>query len=117
MPSRVRKVLPLLVFTGLLALFSCSARAAQSESSSTALSADLPRVTLPSRPPAIESINGETYATFEVNAETEKYLAKIPANKRAASDAYFEGGYWLQLWDFLIGVVLYLFLLGSGSSF
>jgi STE24 endopeptidase len=116
MPSRVRKVLPLLVFTGLLALFSCSARAAQSESSSTALSADLPRVTLPSRPPAIESINGETYATFEVNAETEKYLAKIPANKRAASDAYFEGGYWLQLWDFLIGVVLYLFLLGSGIS-
>ncbi len=117
MPRCARMVLPLLMFTGLVVLFSCSARAAQSESSSsTALDADLPKANLPSHPPAIESIHGETYQTFDVNAATEAYLAKIPANKRAASDAYFEGGYWLQLWDFLIGVVLYIFLLSSGIS-
>jgi STE24 endopeptidase len=117
MPRCARMVLPSLTFTGLVVLFSCSARAAQSDSSSsTALDADLPKANLPSHPPAIESIHGETYQTFDVNAATEAYLAKIPAKKRAASDAYFEGGYWLQLWDFLIGVVLYIFLLSAGIS-
>ena len=35
---------------------------------------------------------------------------------RARSDAYFEGGYWLILWDFLYGAALYLFLLRFGWS-
>jgi Zn-dependent protease with chaperone function len=100
-----------------LSLFlSAGAMAAQSGSSSTALPADMPKAVLPSHPPAIESPNGETYATFDADAATEAYLAKIPAEKRAASDAYFEGGYWLILWDFLIGAVLYVFLLGAGIS-
>ena len=34
------------------------------------------------------------------------YLARIPADQRARSDAYFEGGYWLLLWDFLSTVVV-----------
>jgi len=28
---------------------------------------------------------------------------QIPADARARSDAYFEGGYWMILWDFLYG--------------
>ncbi|MGA7991178.1 MAG: M48 family metallopeptidase [Thermoanaerobaculia bacterium] len=35
---------------------------------------------------------------------------------RARSDAYFEGGYWLQLWDFLLGVAVNLALLGTGLA-
>jgi CAAX prenyl protease N-terminal, five membrane helices len=31
---------------------------------------------------------------------------------RARSDAYFEGGYWLTLWDFLLGILLAWALLG-----
>ena len=59
-----------------------------------------------------------TYAKgFDPVAATESYLAKIPAEKRARSDAYFEGGYWLQLWDFLIGIGLaYLLLAGRWSA-
>ncbi len=38
---------------------------------------------------------------FDVKAATDAYLAKVPAAKRAQSDAYFEGGYWLILWDFV----------------
>ena len=59
-----------------------------------------------------------TYAKgFDPVAATESYLAKIPADKRARSDAYFEGGYWLQLWDFLIGIGLaYLLLAGRWSA-
>ena len=48
---------------------------------------------------------------FDVDAATEAYLEMIPASAKARSDAYFEGGYWLILWDFLYGVVIYLLLL------
>jgi STE24 endopeptidase len=48
---------------------------------------------------------------FDATAATNAYLAEIPADKTARSDAYFEGGYWLILWDFLYGVVAALLLL------
>jgi len=48
---------------------------------------------------------------FNVEAATDAYLAQIPATSRSRSDAYFEGGYWLILWDFLYGVVVALLLL------
>src|SRR5580704_16762509 len=50
-------------------------------------------------------------ANFNVDAATEAYLAQIPADATAKSDAYFEGGYWLILWDFLYGAVVCLLLL------
>jgi STE24 endopeptidase len=39
---------------------------------------------------------------FDVNPAVNAYLAKMPPAQRARSDAYFEGGYWLILWDFLL---------------
>jgi len=48
---------------------------------------------------------------FDAIAATNAYLAQIAADKTARSDAYFEGGYWLILWDFLYGVVVALLLL------
>ncbi|MEM7151913.1 MAG: M48 family metallopeptidase [Myxococcota bacterium] len=42
---------------------------------------------------------------------TEAYLATVPAEAKARSDAYFEGGYWMQLWSFLIGVAWAVLLL------
>jgi STE24 endopeptidase len=50
-------------------------------------------------------------ANFDPEAATRAYLAEIPAEAKARSDAYFEGGYWLTLWDFLCGVVIALLLL------
>jgi len=50
-------------------------------------------------------------ANFDANAATNAYLAQIPADKTARSDAYFEGGYWMILWDFLYGVVVAFLLL------
>ncbi len=49
-------------------------------------------------------------------AATNAYLSTVTGEKRARSDAYFEGGYWLQLWDFLIGVAVNLGLLATGFS-
>jgi STE24 endopeptidase len=48
---------------------------------------------------------------FDPQAATEAYLALIPPDARARSDAYFEGGYWLLLWDFLAGAVIAFLLL------
>jgi STE24 endopeptidase len=53
---------------------------------------------------------------FDVNAATDAYLALMPASAQAHSDAYFEGGYWLILWDFLLGAVISLLLLNLGWS-
>ena len=53
---------------------------------------------------------------FNPEAATDAYLAEIPASARSRSDAYFEGGYWLILWDFLYGAAMYLFLLHFGWS-
>ncbi|HLB92311.1 MAG TPA: M48 family metallopeptidase [Terriglobales bacterium] len=50
-------------------------------------------------------------AHFDAVAATNAYMAQIPADKTARSDAYFEGGYWLILWDFLYGAVVALILL------
>jgi len=53
---------------------------------------------------------------FDVDTATEAYLAQIPASARTHSNAYFEGGYWLILWDFLYGVAIYTLLLSIGWS-
>ncbi len=53
---------------------------------------------------------------FDPEVATNAYLAQIPATARARSDAYFEGGYWLILWDFLMSAVIYLALLAFGWS-
>jgi STE24 endopeptidase len=53
---------------------------------------------------------------FDVDAATDAYLALMPASAKARSDAYFEGGYWLILWDFLLGAVIALLLLNLGWS-
>jgi len=50
-------------------------------------------------------------AHFDPQAATEAYLAEIPPAAKARSDAYFEGGYWLTLWDFLYAAVVGLLLL------
>ena len=55
-------------------------------------------------------------ATFDVEAASEAYMAQIPADKRARSDAYFEGGYWLLLWNVLIAVGVAWLLLGTRLS-
>jgi STE24 endopeptidase len=50
-------------------------------------------------------------AGFDPAAETARLLSMVPADQRARSDAYFEGGYWLLLWQllvtFLIAGILY----------
>jgi STE24 endopeptidase len=53
---------------------------------------------------------------FDARAATDAYLATVPPAERARSDAYFQGGYWLLLWDFLISVAVCLAFLVTGWS-
>jgi len=63
--------------------------------------------------PSVIQVPAEAQATphFNATAATNAYLAQIPADKTARSDAYFEGGYWMILWDFLYGIAVALLLL------
>ncbi len=95
---------PLLCFLGSVVLLTATAfaaeRAAPPPSPSTA-------------PPAAAAPKPEA---FDPVAATNAYLAQVSGEARKRSDAYFEGGYWLQLWDFLLGAAVAGLLLFAGWS-
>ncbi|MEY2500423.1 MAG: endopeptidase [Verrucomicrobiota bacterium] len=47
---------------------------------------------------------------------TRAWLDTVPPDKKAKSDAYFEGGYWLILWNFLLDAAIAILFLGTGLS-
>jgi STE24 endopeptidase len=86
--------LSFLVFTTL----STAQTAAQKD---TSVAAPLPAATNPA----------STIRSFDVQGAVEAYLAKMPPVRRARSNAYFEGGYWLILWDFVSTIFVMWLLL------
>src|SRR5437667_9779760 len=58
----------------------------------------------------------ETAKPFDAATATQAWLATVPREKREKSDAYFEGGYWLILWNFLLAAAISIFLLTSRTS-
>jgi len=58
----------------------------------------------------------EAQANFDPAAATQVWLATLPRDQREKSDAYFEGTYWLLLWNFLLTVAISLLLLWSHTS-
>ena len=62
-------------------------------------------------PPGAEAGPG-----FNAETATRAWLATQTPAAKARSDAYFVGGYWLQLWDFLCGAAIAILLLATGLS-
>src|SRR5215216_2317921 len=58
----------------------------------------------------------QTVSSFDPAAATQAWLASVPRDQREKSDAYFEGAYWLLLWNFLLAAGISIFLLASGIS-
>ena len=54
--------------------------------------------------------------TFDAARATDAYIATIPAAEREKSDAYFEGGYWIEAWGTLIAVLVAWILLRTRFS-
>jgi STE24 endopeptidase len=77
----------------------------------TAQPAIQPTVDITKVPPA-----AQPSAHFDADAATEAYMAMIPPAATARSNAYFEGGYWLIVWDFLYGSAICLILLNTRWS-
>jgi STE24 endopeptidase len=69
-------------------------------------------VTLP--PGVIVPEAAQPAADFDVARATDAYLAVLTPEQRARSDAYFEGGYWLLLWNWAaeFGAALLILLTG-----
>jgi Zn-dependent protease with chaperone function len=68
-----------------------------------------------STPTALAAVT-ETAKPLDPATATQAWLATVPREKREKSDAYFEGGYWLILWNFLLAVAISIFLLASRIS-
>jgi STE24 endopeptidase len=68
--------------------------------------------------PSVINVPPEAQPSSHFNAEaaTNAYLAQIPADAMARSNAYYEGGYWLLLWDFLVSAAIFILLLQLGWS-
>lgn len=56
----------------------------------------------------IRPVDDAWRAALPMNAEaaTQAYLDRLPAEVLAKSDAYYTGGYWLQLWNLLLGLAI-----------
>lgn len=67
-------------------------------------------------PPPAARISAANPSSFDPAAATRAWLDTVPPEQRAKSDAYFEGGYWLLLWNFLLGLAIAIFFLASGTS-
>src|SRR5450631_705335 len=103
MSFRTRVLSRFLVTLALLAAFALPALQAQPPIQPTVDITEVPTAAQPG--PA-----------FNADAATQAYLEMIPPAAKARSDAYFEGGYWLVLWDFLYASAIYLILLQTGLS-
>ena len=80
-----------IVLLHLLLLLTALMYSASAQSSSSA----------PAAPVSPQAVQNAVAQLSDINAAVEAYLAKMPPAQRARSNAYFEGGYWLLLWDFL----------------
>ncbi len=66
--------------------------------------------------PSISAPAPLTATHFDADAATAAYMAQLSPAARARSDAYFEGGYWLILWDCLWALAVTWLLLGTRLS-
>jgi STE24 endopeptidase len=78
--------------------------------------ADGPKVAPASETPLVVPPGAEAGPGFDVERATQAWVETLSAEKRARSDAYFEGGYWLQLFSFLYGLITAWIFLGLKVS-
>jgi STE24 endopeptidase len=63
-----------------------------------------------------DSVSLQQSRSLDPAAATRAWLDSVPQDKREKSDAYFEGGYWLILWNYLLVAGISILLLSSRIS-
>ena len=109
----------LLIITSAMTLMSASAEEGPAQTVSPAISekgAPFKRTDGINDSGASATATARDVKPFDPNAATQAWLDSIPRNQRERSDAYFQGGYWLILWNFLLTSAISVFLLTSRFS-
>jgi STE24 endopeptidase len=109
----------LLVFTLAMIWMPASAQESPAQTASPAISetvSSFERAAGVNDPGYSSTATAEETKSFDPAAATREWLATVPTDKRKKSDAYFEGGYWLILWNFLLAAAISIFLLTSRMS-
>jgi len=63
-----------------------------------------------------DSVALQQSTSLDPAAATQAWLDSVPQDKREKSNAYFEGGYWLILWNYLVVAGISILLLSSRIS-
>ena len=82
---------------------------------STAYAAPAVEASKPGASPAT-STTASPAKHFDADEATREWLNTMSPEARAKSDAYFEGGYWLILWDFVVTLIVAWLFLGTRLS-
>src|SRR5438045_2938563 len=106
----IRRIAALLVFFAVLSIAHAAFAGAPPGQPANAAPNAAATMTAPAQASAAAA------AHFDAEAATTAYMNQLSPEARAKSDAYFEGGYWLILWDFLIGLGVAWIFLGTGLS-
>ena len=112
-------MLILLVVTWAMTLMAASAQDGPVQTASPAISdkvSSFERAAPVNNPGFSSTATGRDVNAFDPAAATLAWLESVPSNQREKSDAYFEGGYWLILWTFLLSAAISVFLLASRLS-
>ncbi len=84
--------------------------------STALLCAPVARAQEPAPPSAPALVIPAAALNVDPATATRAWLDTVPADRKSKSDAYFEGGYWLILWNFLVSAGISLLLLHTRLS-
>ena len=112
-------MLVLLIVTSAMVLMPASAQDSPAQTASPVISdkvSSFERAARVNDPGYRSTETADDAKPIDPAAATQAWLDSVPRNQREKSDAYFEGGYWLILWYFLLTAAISAFLLASRFS-
>jgi STE24 endopeptidase len=112
-------ILILLVVTAAITLLPASAQESPPQTAPPVISEKVSssgRTAGVNDPGYISTATAERVNPFEPTAATQAWLDSVPRNERERSNAYFEGGYWLIFWNFVLTAAISILLLSSRFS-